>query len=903
MGEVYKARDTRLDRTVAIKVLPGHLASSPEVRQRFEREAKTISQLSHPHICALFDVGETAVPAEGAGREALGAGREEIGTGPSDAQRRAPNAQRLVQYLVMEYLEGETLGERLARGALPLDQVLRYGAQIADALDKAHRRGIVHRDLKPGNVMLTASGVKLLDFGLAKSLEPPGSPSDFTSNPTAAAPPDLTQEGTILGTLSYMAPEQLEGREADRRTDVFALGATLYEMASGRKAFSGAGRASLISSILRDDPTPVSKIQPMTPRSLDRVVGRCLAKDPERRWQSAADVGLELADIAAGEPRADERREIRPRRIGWIGAAALALLVGALAWMAGRSLARPPAAAARVSRVAILPPRNSALALGEPPAVSSDGRQIAFVAIDASGTYLLYVRPLGSSNASPLPGTEGARMPFWSPDGRSIGFFAQGKLKTIELAGGRVQTLAEASTPRGGTWSSQGSILFVPSPRIQPHLISASGGEAKAVPVSESVPGVFTRRSPYFLPDGRHYLYLAYDRSEGKHMISVGAIDSKESKRLVSSRSTAAYAAPGYLLYRRDRELVAQRFDAARLELIGSPVPIAPEVGYNPITMHSLFAASGGDSLVYFPPDALQTQLAWFDRNGKEVERVGSAGYRNSVSLSADGRRVAFDETSEAGDLDVWSLDVGRSGAPSRVTFGIVTDMFPVLSPDGTRVVFSSLRGGPPTLYEKPTSGATAEVPLTHLDRPQMGSTWSIDGRYLSYTIMGPNAKWDIWVLPMTGERASFAFADTPFDERSPEISPDGNWMAYSSDETGTPEVYVRPFPKGAGKWQLTRGGGFQPHWRRDGKELYYVTSDGRIVALEVRGRPPVFEAGAATSLFRARMASGLDSSSAWNTYAVSADGQRFLINRLAEAAERAPLMLVLDWEAEIGKR
>ncbi|HEY7575767.1 MAG TPA: hypothetical protein VIB08_11420, partial [Thermoanaerobaculia bacterium] len=564
---------------------------------------------------------------------------------------------------------------------------------------------------------------------------------------------------------------------------------------------------------------------------------------------------------------------------------------------------RPPAAPARPSRVAILSPRSTALALGEPPALSSDGRRIAFVAIDASGTYLLYVRPLDSPNASALPGTEGARMPFWSPDGRAIGFFAQGKLKTVELAGGRVQTLAEASTPRGGTWSSQGSILFVPSPRIPPHLISATGGEAKAVPVAETVPGVFTRRSPYFLPDGRHYLYLAYDRVEGKHMTSIGTIDSKESKRLVESRSTAAYAAPGYLLYRRDRELVAQRFDPDKLELSGSPVPIVSEIGYNPITMHSLFGVSGGDTLAYFPPDALQAQLVWFDRQGREIERVGSPGYRNSMSLSADARRVVYDETSEGGDLDVWTLDVAGGGAPSRVTFDSVTDMYPVVSPDGTRVVFSSLRGGPPTLYEKPTSGVTAEAPLTHLDRPQMGSTWSADGRYLAYMIMGPNAKWDISVLPMSGERVSFAFADTPFDERAPEISADGNWMAYSSDEAGTFEIYVRPFPKGAGKWQLTRGGGYQPHWRRDGKELYYLTSDGRIVALEVRGRPPVFEVGASTPLFRARIGSGLDSSGAWNTYAPSADGQRFLINRLTEAAERAPIMLVLDWDAELRKR
>jgi Tol biopolymer transport system component len=609
---------------------------------------------------------------------------------------------------------------------------------------------------------------------------------------------------------------------------------------------------------------------------------------------------LELSGIGEEAPVELETVERRRPGIGWIGAVALVLLVGALAWTAARRLGRPSTVAARPTQVAILPAKNTAVALAEPPALSPDGRRAAFVAVDASGTYNLYVRPLDSPAALPLPGTEGARMPFWSPDGRSLGFFAKGKLMTVEVAGGRLRTLADAPIPRGGTWGTRDSILFVPSPRTPPQLIPASGGEAKTVPMDPEKVGVFTRRSPYFLPDGHHYLYLAYDRKAGNHGIAVGTIDSKSSKRLVDSRSTAAYAA-GYLFYRHDRELVAQRFDPDRLEVSGSPVPLAPELGYNPITMHSLFAVSDG-ALAYYPPDALQTQLAWFDRNGKEMERVGTPGYRNSVSLSADGRRVAYDETSDQGDLDVWTLEIGKA-VPSRVTFEPVTDMFPVISPDGSRVIFTSLRGGAPTLYEKPTSGATAEVALTHTDLPQMGATWSVDGRYLAYIVIGPSTKWDIWILPMSGDRVAFPFANTPFDERSPEISADGNWMAYSSDESGIPEIYVRPFPKGDGKWQVTRGGGYQPHWRRDGKELFYLSGDGRIVAVEVAARPPTFEVGASTSLFRARMGNGLDSQNAWNTYAVSTDGQRFLINRLGDAAEAAPIVLLLGWNAELEKK
>ena len=866
MGEVWKARDTRLGRTVAIKVLPSHLSSSPEVRQRFEREAKTISQLSHPHICALYDVGH----------------------------------QDGVEYLVMEYLEGETLAERLARGPLPLEQTLRYGVEIADALDRAHRSGTVHRDLKPGNVMLTKSGVKLLDFGLAKLREEEGEPvaSPLSVLATRSAP--LTGVGTVLGTVQYMAPEQLEGKSADARADIFALGAVLYEMITGRKAFTGSSQASLITAIMSSEPAPVSTLQPTTPPALDRLVKTCLAKNREDRWQNAHDVALELKGISEGTGfvelggASSARRKTNDRvRLG-----VAALLVGALAWAAGRYVQQAPIPS-RASKLSVLPPEKTTLGLQEAPALSPDGRRLAFVALDSSGKSLLYIRPLDSLTAAALTDTESASMPFWSPDGRSLGFFAKGKLKTIEVAGGRSQTLCDAPIARGGTWNQEGMILFVPSPPQPPHLISASGGKAKPV-ASAGTTGVAPyRRSPYFLPDGRHYLYLEYNRAPEQNAICVGSLDSKNSKRLVSSRSTAAYAPPGYLIFRRETALMAQRFDAKTLELRGDPFPIVPEIGFNPITLHTLFSVSNDGTLAYVLAGATKTQLTWFGRDGKEIGPVGLPGYYNSLSLSSDARRIAYDQASPKGDLDIWILETEPVIA-SRFTFGPGADFFPVWSPDGSRIVFSSLRGAPPTLYQKLTSGAGAEEPILKPDRPKIPTSWSIDGRFLVFGILDPKTKWDVWVLPMFGDRRPFPFAETEFDERTGEISPDGHWMAYASDESGNPEVYVRPFPSGPGKWQVSRDGGAEPHWRRDGKELFYLSGDKRLVAVEVKADPPAFHAGVSTPLFVARL-TGLEQA-AWNRYAVTADGERFLVNKIGEDPAGMSITVSLNWAAEATK-
>ena len=868
MGEVYKARDTRLGREVAIKVLPQHLSASPELRQRFEREAKTISALSHPHICALYDVGR-----EGE-----------------------------TEYLVMEYLEGETLADRLARGPLPLDQTLRYGIEIADALDRAHGQGIVHRDLKPGYVMVTKSGVKLLDFGLARlaAAESTAGAEPASAMATQARP--LTEEGTILGTVQYMAPEQLEGKEVDVRTDIFALGAVVYEMATGRKAFTGESRASLISAILRDEPQPISQTQPMSPPMLDRFVKTCLAKNREDRWQNARDValGLKWMTEAAGFAERGGASSRGRRASGWLAPLAVFLVVGALAWAVGRYAGRE----ARVPgprKLLALAPDNATLVLQEAPALSPDGRRLAFVALDSSGKSLLHVRPLDSLTATALLDTEGASMPFWSPDSRSLGFFAKGKLKTIDVATGRVQTLCDAPIARGGTWNPQGTILFVPSPPEPPHVVSASGGgEAKPVASLAGTTGVSPfRRSPYFLPDGRHYLYLSYGRESEERSICVGSLDSKDSKPLVSSRSSAKYAPPGYLVFRRDAALMAQRFDAKRLELAGDAFPIESDVGFNPITLETLFSVSDDGTLAYVSAGATKTRLIWFGRDGKEIGPTGPPGYYNSVSLSPDGKRVAFDQASESGDLDIWILDLDR-GVPSRFTFDPTTEFFPIWSADGSRIVFSSLRGAPPNLYQKITSGAGTEELLLKSARPNLPTSWSADGRFLIFAVLDPKTKWDIWVLPMFGDRRPFPFAESPFDERTGEVSPDGHWMAYSSDESGNTEIYVRPFPNGPGKWQVSKDGGSEPHWRRDGKELFYLAGDERLVAVEVKPEASAFQAGASTVLFRARVA-GIERQNGSNRYTVTADGSRFLVNTIGESAT-TPIVVVLNWAAAAAR-
>ena len=860
MGEVYRARDTRLGREVAVKVLPAHLSSSEEMRQRFEREAKAISQLSHPHICALYDVGS------------------HDGT----------------EYLVMEYLEGETLAIRVAKGPLPLEQTLRYGMEIADALDKAHRQGIVHRDLKPGNVMLTKSGVKLLDFGIAKAIAPAASHSGLNSLPTVTTPQSLTRQGTILGTFQYMAPEQLEGAEADARSDIFAFGAVLYEMATGEKAFQGKSQASLIGSILKDDPPAVSLIAPMTPPALDRVIKTCLAKDPENRFQTAHDVKLQLAWIAEGGsqtglPAPVALRRKSRERLAWSAAAILAVLAAA----ATVGYVRRAPAPRRSVRFEIATPEE--ILSIDTPRISPDGRYLAFNATDSSGKTRIWVRALNALSAQPLAGTEGTKRPFWSPDSRFLGFFADGKLKKIEVTGGPAQKICDAPTGADGSWSPEGVILFDGTANDPIYRISAAGG----VPVVAVKPDAARKETqvawPEFLPDGRHYLYMASGQKPEENAYRIGSLDSKESKPLMPAQTLVAYAPPGYLLFVRDKTLVAQRFDAKAQKTLGEPVPLAEQIGTDSVGL-ARFSVSREGTLAYRTGES-GSRLLWVDRTGKEIETAGDPGEIGNPALSPAGDRLAFGLVDpRSGKASIWIRDL-RRGVTSRFTFGATGEHIPLWSPDGSRMVFSVIRERGWDLFEKPVAGEGEEKELLKTDEWKVASGWSRDGRYIAFSSRGKETKWDIWILPTFGDKKPIPFLKTGFEEAVPVFSPDGRYLAYQSNESGRNEIYVQSFPGRGGKWQVSTAGGSDPTWRSDGKEIFYRAADQKLMGVEVT-TGDTFQAGVPKPLLVARVQAG----PARNKYLAAADGQRFLLVAPLGRDAMTPTTVVLNWFAELTR-
>jgi serine/threonine protein kinase len=858
MGEVYKAKDTRLDRTVAVKVLPRHLSESSEVRQRFEREAKTISSLSHPHICALYDVGN----------------------------------QDGVEYLVMEYLEGETLADRLLKGSLPTEQTLRFGIEMADALDKAHRQGIVHRDLKPGNVMLTKSGVKLLDFGLAKALLPsPGGRGaggeGLTSLPTMASTP-LTQEGTILGTFQYMAPEQLEGKDADARTDIFAFGAVLYEMATGRKAFSGNSQASLISSIMSSEPPAISTLQPMTPPALDRVVRTCLAKDSEDRWQSAHDIASELSWIAQAGSQASVAAPVLLRRrsrerVAWIIAAAAVLVA---AWL-GLSQLRHTAAPERPVRLSLSAPPKASFEFLDHLQVSPDGLRVAFVAYLPGGKRQLWVRPLDSLSSRALAGTEGARDLFWSPDSRFLGFFADGKLKKIGATGGPPQVLCDAPEPNGGAWSTEG-IVFAPTALDALFRVPAAGGVPS--PATRLDAREEAHRYPSFLPDGRHFVFLADSWRTEDHFLRVGSLDSLDSERLFQAVTNPVFAPPSHLLFVRGGALLSQRLDPKSFKPLGDPVSVGEQLAEMGPNHDFDFSASSNGVLVYRSENP-ETQLVWFDRAGKRLGTAGESARHGGIELSPDGSRVVLMRLDADGrPANLWLLDVSR-GTTSRLTAGAASDLCPVWSPDGRRMIFSSMRSGLGDLYERAAGPAAGDQLVLKSADQKCPMSWSSDGRFVLYTNESPKTKGDLWVLPMTGDRKPVPFAVTSFNERDAQFSPNGAWVAYSSDESGRREVYVQSFSDQTARYQVSSGGGERPRWRGDGKELFYI-GGGKLFAVEVKPAPS-FQAATARELFH--LPPGPD-------YAITADGQRVLIAASVEEASSSPVTVVLHWTAELKR-
>ncbi|HSP95487.1 MAG TPA: protein kinase, partial [Thermoanaerobaculia bacterium] len=777
MGEVYRARDTRLDRMVAIKVLPAQLSSSPELRERLEREARTISQLSHPHICALYDIG-----------------RE----GNTD-------------FFVMEYLEGDTLAERLQKGALPFEQVCRFGAEIAEALGTAHAAGVVHRDLKPGNVMLTKSGVKLMDFGLAKIVAAPVPIEFLTSAPTRTR--DLTIEGTLLGTVPYMAPEQLAGKQADARTDIFAFGAVLYEMSVGRKAFSGASQASLMSAILTSEPPAVSSLQPMCPPAFDQLIQACLAKDPAERWQSSHDIGLQLAWIARGGTNQSGRParglSIAPR---WLVGVAAASVLAAAAMMALYALRRPSSAPGAPIRFAVRAPVGTRFPWIQQHhlfAVSPDGRRLAFVARGADGRNFLWVHPLAEPSAATLTGTDGAVAPFWSPDSRFIAFFADGKLKKIDSSGGPPVALCDAQGDYpSGSWGSQHSILFAALTAPFMSLVAEGGGSPSIVLKADD-----SRREravcwPSFLPDGRHYVYLGRSATEKQTYLRLASIEDGKTAPLLTNCSRAQYVPgdpnnaaggrSGYLLYARDGSLLAQPFDSRRLRFVGDPIPAGQEVWQHVLIGIATFSASN-NGLLASRGGRIPSRLVWIDRAGRETGSVASAGGFESLRLSPDSERIAVARANpRTGLKDLLIGDLAR-GVLARLDLGSENDYAqPVWSPDGTRIAFSvGSSGHGPNLHWLALRGSGSPEPIVPPGRGvQRAEDWSPDGHFLLYFGARTEAGSGLWVVNVEGERKPRKLLSDTTDPAGAQFSPDGHWIAYCSPESGRSEVFLTSFPE-----------------------------------------------------------------------------------------------------------
>jgi serine/threonine protein kinase/Tol biopolymer transport system component len=868
MGEVYRAKDTRLDRTVAVKILLQGVAETPEVRQRFDREARAVSSLNHPHICALYDVGH----------------------------------QEGVDYLVMEFIEGETLAARIEKGPLSTADLLRYASQIAGALDKAHRQGIVHRDLKPGNVMLTKSGAKLLDFGLAKGGEI--LQGDIASSPTVSHA--LTAKGMIVGTMQYMSPEQLEGKEADIRSDIFSFGATLYEMATGRKAFEAKSQASLIAAILKEDPRPMRELQPLAPQLLEHIVKTCLAKDPEERPQSAHDLKLDLdwARESSGISEIGKLEVESPGTRRKTASILLAATVLALAATLVILLLYWPQKT-RVERLEFsLPIQEDVSHL----ALSADGRMLAFVSPnEASGANMLSVQRVGSSGVSVLPGTEGATYPFWSPDDAYVAFFADGKLKKIAASGGVPQVLASATYARGGSWSRSGVIVYAPETAGWLWKVNADG--SNPAPLTDKIFNAakeFSHRWPIFLPDGDHFLFLTGSfTNSGDDGIYLSSLTGKEKNLLVLSHANPGYA-NGCLFYLDEkRSLRTISMDASKATTSGESQVVADQVGYQPSIYWGAFSVAENGTVVYNPTvGAAHSVLTWYDRAGKELSRVGDVGVLANPILSPDNTRAAVDIADvKANNVNIWISDL-KQGTSSRFTFGPAEDNAASWSRDGSWIALRSTQTTQTQIHLKQAQGLQPAKSIfvfegTHGTDDIAPNSWSLDDKELLCTLQPAAGGSQLVLIPTSGGKMA-PFLAAKFDETNGQISPDGKWVTYASNESGDWEIYVSTFPTAAGKWQVSRGGGTEPRWRGDGKEIFYIGPNSTLTAVPVNGEG-TFSAGNSTPLFRTQFRSQISSTDLFS-YDVTRDGQRFLVNRYAKPQQVTPLHVVLHATADLKK-
>jgi Tol biopolymer transport system component len=880
MGEVYRARDTQLKRDVALKVLPADVATDPDRLARFQREAELLAALNHPHIAQIYGLAE----ADG------------------------------VRALVMELVEGETLAARIARGPVPLDEALPLAQQVAEALEFAHEHRIIHRDLKPANITLTLDGaVKVLDFGLAKALEARPATGDPSESPTMTSPA-MTQAGIILGTAAYMSPEQARGKLADRRADIWAFGVVLYELLTGRAAFPGETITDVLGAIVHKEPD-WSALPAATPPPVRRLLSRCLTKDPKQRLRDIGEARIELARLKAGgadvmeAPAATSAAPlgvavpIWKNAIAWIAAAAV-VAAAVLAIPAIRHLRETPPLLPEMRTEISTPATDDP----ESFALSPDGRQIVFEA-SGDGTSRLWRRFLASTTAQPLAGTEGATSPFWSPDSQSVGFIADSKLKRIDLGGGAPQTLAPAVS-RGGSWNADGVVLFTPTVSSQLFRVRASGG-GQAVAVT-TLDRQTSHRFPCFLPDGRQFLFYALGTPDTAG-IYLGSLDSPDTHRVTAAETAGVYLPSGWLLWVRAGTLVAQRLDLERKALAGDPVTLADAVAVDTTgrTGASAVSVSAAGLVSYRTGGGSRRQLAWFDRSGKALGPMGPPDENglSTPSVSRDGCRVAVIRTVQ-GNADIWVVDAVHT---TRLTTDAASHGSPVWSDDGSRVGFSSNRKGHLDLYQKASSGGGAEDLLLESPQDKAGYDWSADGRFVMYSSADPQTDWDLWVLPMDGDRRKpkpWVFLNTSFREFAGQFSPNGRWVAYMSDESGRLEIWIRRFAAptasgaaatpAAGEWQVSTAGGIHPRWNHDGSELYYLGPTGAMMAAAITDTGTTLTRGAPVELFRKRIYGGGVDNQLGRQYDVTRDG-RFLINLVLDVAS-APITLVQNWNPAVKK-
>ena len=864
MGEVYRARDTRLGREVALKVLPAAFAGDAERLARFQREATVLASLNHPHIASIYGLEES----EG------------------------------ISALVMELVDGPTLAERMAAGPVSVAEALAIARQIAEAVESAHEKGIIHRDLKPANVKLTGEGaVKVLDFGLAKALSGESAGGDPVDSPTLSLA--ATRAGVILGTAAYMSPEQARGAPADRRADIWAFGVVLFEMLVGRQTFAGETVSDTLAAVLRAE-LEWSALPPDTPAAIRRLLRRCLERDRKKRLHDIADARLEIDEALAGSPEAPTASAVQSQIRGgsrwWIAATALATLAALTLAVVHLRESQPAPDTVRFNIP--LPEKTS---FAGHLSISPDGRRVAFAGAGADGRMLLWIRALDQLEARPLAGTENSGYYFWSPDSRYIAFWADGRLKRIDASGGPAQILSSTPLALGGTWNADGVILYG-SNASGIARVPAAGGKSETVTKLNASQQETYHAWPFFLPDGKHYLYMVDNAQQGARTIYAGSLDSSIRKRLITATSGAYYvpsagADKGHLLYLREATLMAQAFDTRRLETTGEPFPVAEQVGS--FLSRGYFSSSLNGVLVHRTGSSLTGQLEWFDRQGKSLGRVGAPGVYNGLDLAPDGTRVAVTRPDVGSGRDIWLLDAIR-GTTTRFTFDPAEEMTPAWAPDGGRIAFSSSRNGPFDLYRKISSGAGNDDLVLRSEFSKRVCDWSRDGRYLLYTVDNQKTKSDLWVLSDPaggGDHKPTPYLQTEFNEGLGQFSPNGRWVTYVSDETGRMEVYVQPFPASGGKWQVSTAGGMQPRWSRDGKELFYIGTNREMISVPVKTEGQ-FEVGIPKPLFTTRMAF----TTLWYffRYAVAPDGKRFLIDSVEEgpaSASAAPITVLVNWK------